>query len=276
MRVTKEEVIRKYREYKDKHQALPKFRAFVEYAGIPRNLLAELFGRDAFSKLQQECGDKANKLNLKRIPLEVIMKQYGDLALQLNELPRSSDWAHHKLKPSLAGLWKAPHSISWKEFPRKFQEWVTSEGITGYEKVLSLIDGSAKPSLKTEKRDPEFEKLCFDIRSWSPARRRNSEGEYKVELRGHLKSLGYLVNEEFGESTVDLLINKKHMVELKKDPKLGDYDRLFGQLARHLQHQLRVIALIFDAASEDHLRNFEVLADTYLNREAEIIEVIKK
>jgi len=44
-----------------------------------------------------------------------------------------------------------------------------------------------------------------------------------VELRSHLKSLGYVVNEEFGESNFDLLINRNYAIEIKKDPKLGEF-----------------------------------------------------
>jgi hypothetical protein len=84
------------------------------------------------------------------------------------------------------------------------------------------------------------------------------------------------MDEEFGESNVDLLVNGKHSIEIKKDPQLGEYDRLFGQLARHLQHQRNVIALIFDAPSEDKLSNFVSLVDKYLNREESFVEVIRK
>jgi len=205
------------------------------------------------------------------------MRRYGDLALKLGELPNSSDWMHSGLKPSISGLEQKPHLIKWSEFPQKFSEWAQSEDIHGYEKVLDFISkSSVKSNSKTESRDREFEKIVADIRLWSPGRRRNSEGEYKVELKGYLKTLGYEVNEEFGESNVDLLINKKHMIEIKKDPKLGEYDRLFGQLARHLQHQLRTIALIFDAPSEDNFSNFTSLVDSYLNKETKTVEIIKK
>jgi hypothetical protein len=84
------------------------------------------------------------------------------------------------------------------------------------------------------------------------------------------------MNEEFGESNIDLLVNKKYAIETKKDPQLSEYDRLFGQLARHLQHQRNVIALIFDAPSEDKFSNFVLLVDKYLNREESFVEVIRK
>ena len=68
----------------------------------------------------------------------------------------------------------------------------------------------------------------------------------------------------------------KVAIEIKKDPQLSDYDRLFGQLARHLQHQLLVIVLILDAPSQDKFSNFASLVDEYLNRGAKQIEIIKK
>jgi hypothetical protein len=89
----------------------------------------------------------------------------------------------------------------------------------GYESVLELISGSiSKKTTKMERTDREFEALINAVRLWSPARRRNSEGEYKIELRKHLESLRFPLNEEFGESNFDLLVNKKCAIEIKKDP----------------------------------------------------------
>ena len=71
-------------------------------------------------------------------------------------------------------------------------------------------------------------------------------------------------------------MNGKFAIEIKKDPKLGDYDRLCGQLARHLQYRLRVIALVLDAPGEDNFANFSSLVDGYLNKDATMVEIIKK
>lgn len=274
---TKEDFIRKYAEYKTAYGAVPKQRKFLKYVGAHSRKLTALWGRDAYSKLQSECGDDPNKLDLERTPLEVIMRQYGDLALELGVLPNSSDWIYRDLRPSIAGLVKKPHFIKCAEFPRTFADWVRSSGADGYAAVVALIDGSSsKTAAKVMERDHEFEKLVNDIRVWSPARRRNSEGEYKVELRGYLQSQRYQLNEEYGESSFDLLVGKKYAIEIKKDPKLSDYDRLFGQLARHLQDQLQVVALIVDVPSEDNLENFSSLVDEYLNRGKKTVEVIKK
>lgn len=275
--ITKEYCKQKYMEYKDSHQGIPLRDDFLRFAKIPKGQLGILYGRDAYTELQKDCGDEANKWSLERTPRERIMMQYGDLALELKELPNSSDWMQRRFKPSITGLNKRPHYIKWSEFPSKFQEWVKEENITGYDKVLGYVDELAVGlEAKIERKDAEFERVLRDIRLWSPGRRRNSEGEYKIELRAHLKSLGYRMDEEFGESNVDLLVNKKHAIETKKDPQLSEYDRLFGQLARHLQHQRNVIALIFDAPSQDRFSNFVSLVDKYLNKEESFVEVIKK
>lgn len=275
---SKDDCVQKYAEYKATHGGeIPKKKDFFKFSGIHERQLTSLFGRDAYSKLQRECGDDANKLDLERTPRDQIMRQYGDLALELGMPPNSSDWIHRGLRPTKEGLAKKPHFITWSEFPEKFSEWIESERISGYDKVLDYIAKSvARSTVRREVKDREFDRIVSDIRLWSPARRRNSEGEYKIELRSHLKSLGYVVNEEFGESNFDLLISKNYVIEIKKDPKLGEYDRLFGQLARHLQHQLRVIALIFDAPGEDNFNNFSSLVDSYLNKERKTVEIIKK
>src|SRR4030065_785237 len=274
---SKDDCVQKYAEYKATHGAIPKKKDFFKFSGIHERQLTSLLGRDDYSKLQRECGDDANKLDFERTPREQIMRQYGDLALELGMLPNTSDWIHRGLRPTNAGLAKKPHFITWSEFPQKFLEWIESERINGYDKVLDYITKSvARSTVRLEVKDREFDRIVSDIRLWSPARRRNSEGEYKIELRSHLKSLGYVVNEEFGESNFDLLINRNYAIEIKKDPKLVEYARLFGQLARHLQHQLRVIALIFDAPGEDNFNNFSSLVDSYLNKERKTVEIIKK
>ena len=275
--ITKADCKLKYLECKESYKRIPLTGEFCKFAEISNRQLVSLYGRNAYTKLQEDCGDDANKLNMARTPRESIMRQYGDLALALKELPNSSDWIHRKLRPGISGLEKSPHFIKWSEFPMRFKEWVEAESISGYERVLGYINQSVEKSQgKDEKRDREFEKVLRDIRMWSPGRRRNSEGEYKIELRNHLESLGYGLNEEFGESNFDLLMDKKYAVEIKKEPQLSEYDRLFGQLARHLQHQPRIIALVFDPPSEDKFRNFVSLVDAYLNKGDTSVEVIKK
>jgi hypothetical protein len=275
--ISKDDCLRLYAQYKDTHGAIPMYKDFLKFADINKRQLTELFGRDAYSNLQKAAGDKANNLDLKRTPRETIMRQYGDLALELGYLPNSSDWMHHQLRPSVEGLAKKPHSMRWSEFPQKFSEWVKSEHVSGYNKALDLISKAiSKSDAKIEEGDREFDRLVREIKLWSPPRRRNVEETYKAELRSRLGSLGYEVKEEVGDSNVDLLIGKKYAIEIKKAPNLSEYDRLFGQLARHLQHHRYVVALILGAPGEDNFKNFASLVDSYLNKDNRAVEVIKK
>ena len=84
------------------------------------------------------------------------------------------------------------------------------------------------------------------------------------------------LNEEFGESKYDLIADGLHAIEIKKDPDLAEYDRLFGQVARHLQHQCKVVVLIIDASRKDKYDNFISLVDTYLNVNDNTVEVLHK
>ena len=91
-----------------------------------------------------------------------------------------------------------------------------------------------------------------------------------------MNSLNHELNEEFGESKFDLLVQKKFAIEIEKDPDLGEYDRLFGQVARHLQHQCKVIVLILEATRKDKFDNFTALIEKYLNVDKNSVEVIKR
>ena len=144
-----------------------------------------------------------------------------------------------------------------------------------YKGILDLIP-DRQSALKHSRQSAKLSTLLADIRAWSPARRRNTEGEYKIELRKKLEELRYAINEEFGESNSDLVVEKAFVIETKKDPQLSDYDRLFGQAARHLQHFPVVIAVIFDVPSEDKFDNFKILVDVHLNKGKHTVEVVKK
>src|SRR5437773_620225 len=81
----------------------------------------------------------------------------------------------------------------------------------------------------------------------------------RSKLRKHLESLNHELNVEYGESKFDLLVRRQYAIELKKDPDLTEYYRLFGQLARHLQHQRKVIVMILEATRKDKYDNFTTL-----------------
>ncbi len=276
--LTTDACVQKYEECKrSKNGAIPKYREFLNYAGIDRRVLSSLFGASAYSKLQGEAGDVPNRLQMERAPYAEIMQSYGDLVIEVGALPPAAEWAVRGLKPTEAGLRKNPHNLKWSDLPTKFVEWVTANKVPGFEKALEIIAKSGRAAANRPKdADGDFSRLINNVRSWAPARRRNSEAEYKIELRKHLESLDYKLNEEYGESQFDLLVGKEYAIELKKDPDLAGYDRLFGQLARHLQHSKKVIVLIIEATRKDKYDNFVELVDKYLNLGQNLVDVIKR
>ena len=212
----------------------PTKKEFLAYAGFGDHTLERLYGGSPYVKLQVECGDAPNKLEMTRTPLEEIMAQYGDLALELQALPAGADWTQKRCRPSVSGLGKKPHHIDWSEMSQKFRQWALANAPAKYKGILDLIP-DRQSAIKQSRQSAKLSTLLADIRAWSPARRRNTEGEYKIELRKKLEELRYAINEEFGESNSDLVVEKAFDIETKKDPQLSDFDRLFGQVARHLQ-----------------------------------------
>jgi hypothetical protein len=275
---TRETCINKYKECKlSKNGSIPEYREFLKYAGIDKSKLNRIFGASAYSKLQEEAGDTPNRLQIERTPFAKIMKQYGNLVAEVGAVPAYAEWDQRGLRPTESGLRKKPHEMKWSDLPRRFVEWVQTNSVSGFDRAVAIITDAGRASIdQSTNGDGAFLRLINDVRVWTPARRRNSESEYKIELRKHLEFLNYTLNEEYGESLCDLLVQQKYAIEIKKDPNLSEYDRLFGQLARHLQHQHQVIVLVLEATRGDHYDNFTKLVDAYLNIGKNSVEIIKK
>lgn len=274
---TQETCVQKYEECKlSKNGGIPEYHEFLKYAGIAPRQLSRLFGTSAYSKVQIAAGDEPNKLQMERTPLATIMQQYGSLVRDIGAVPAFAEWDYRGLRPTQDGLRKT-HNMKWSELPTKFVEWVTTNRVAGFDDAIEIIAKTGPMNaIQRKTRDVSFSQLIKDVRAWTPARPRNSEAEYKIELRKHLESLGHDLNEEFGESKYDLLVRRKYAIEIKKDPDLAEYDRLFGQLARHLQHQFNVIVLILEARRNDKYDNFTAIVDKYLNLKENSVEIIKR
>ena len=276
--LTVETCVQKYDECKvNNNGIIPEYREFLTYSGIAGRQLSRLFGSSPYSKLQTAAGDTPNKLQIIRTPTATIMRQYGNFVAELGIVPPYGEWDQRGLKPTESGLRAKPHNLRWSELPATFLEWVSTNKVAGFDKAIAVIANTVPTDAsKSDKSDGSFTRLIKDIRSWTPARRRNSEAEYKIELRKHLESLGHKMNEEFGESKYDLLVRREYPIEIKKDPNLAECDRLFGQLARHLQHQCKVVVLLMDATRNDKYDNFTALVDKYLNLGERLVEIIKR
>ncbi len=258
----------------------PKYRDFLDQTGIGKRTLSRLFGSESYTKLQQEAGDSPNRLNLERTSIRQIMEQYALLVVEIGVVPVYAQWDQRGLRPTESGLTKA-HGIKWSDVPARFLDWAASEAEGKFAAAISIVNQSLLAmgrGTTTDSRsaDPDLARLLTQIQNWMPARRRNSEGEYKIELRKHLESLKYRLNEEHGDSLCDILVERTFALELKKDPNLQEYDRLFGQIARHLQWYSRVIVVIFDAKRGDTHDKFVSLVDRFLNIGKCTVDVICK
>ena len=278
--LTKEECVERYLRFKSKTASVkPKLQEFLQFSGISQRELETVFGSRPYSKLQELAGDRVTRLETRATPLEEIMKQYGQLVEDMDRAPPASEWTHRKLRPSESGLGGSPHNIKWSEMPKKFLEWLEESKSKEFSIAKTILGNQATPEVPAQKnQDLRFQALVDAVKGWMPARGRNSEETYKVELRGWLSSgKKFEIAEEQGESNFDLLVDNKYPIEMKKDPSNhSDFDRLFGQIARHLENKKHLIILILDAKRGDKLDMFSKLVDKYFNLEATVVTVVVK
>lgn len=103
----KDNFIEQYKKLKDLNKGQkPLYRDFLKYCGVHKRKLDEVFGKDAYSKLQEECGDNSNRLSMERTPMKQILDPYGELVRNNNTLPVIADWTQAKFKPSIEGISK--------------------------------------------------------------------------------------------------------------------------------------------------------------------------
>ena len=248
--------IERYLKLKEQLGRKPKYREFLKTEKINRRHLDKIFGNSPFTKLQIECGDKPNKLIMERTPLDDIFKLFGNITRQLGKLPTQADWSFFDCKPTVSGIEHPPHNIKWSELPNHFVEFAVSK--SEWKDVVEIIRKVNPELLKKKLTNKQFETTIAKINEWHPQRKRFNEEGYKIELRAFLQKNSFNIQEEKGESNIDLLVNNSIAVELKKDPSTADYDRLIGQMARHLMNHKFLVVVICDISNEDRYK-------TYLN-----------
>jgi hypothetical protein len=249
----------------------PLLKDFLKFCGIHKRKLEEAFGGDAYTKLQQECGDKPNKLLMERTSLTHILDQYGQLVRKSQSLPVTGDWIQAKFNPTPDAINKV-HHIKWADMPVTFikeysnkPEW---KDVTAIIKMKSGTLPSAKPNRI-------FNDIVEKILSWTPDRKRVIEEGYKIELRNYLDKY-FNIEEEVGESNPDLLINKKYPIEVKRDPSQSEYDRLLGQMIRHNKLYGSAIAIVTNISSQDRFKKFQKLFVEIHDRLGMAAELINK
>lgn len=247
--------IEKYKQLKRMNNGKkPLYKDFLKFCNVQSRKLEAVFGGNAYSKLQQECGDNPNKLQMERTPITQILDQYGQLVRDNENLPVAADWIQARYKPTPDALNKV-HNLKWADMPSTFVKEYGDKLV--WRDVIEIIKKhTIRPA--TEKPNKTFNDIMEKIINWTPDRKRVIEEGYKIELRNYLERF-FDLEEEVGESNPDLLINKKYPIEVKRDPTLSEYDRLLGQMIRHNKLYGSAIAVITNISSEDRFKRFQRL-----------------
>ncbi len=254
----------KIKFYIDKYNSLKKLNSgkkplineFLKYCQISEFQLMKIFGKDPYSTLQEKCGDKPNKLQMERTLLSQILNQYGKLTRKYRRIPVIADWLKEDLHPRPAGL-KKVHNISFRTLPEVFIENYKDK--IEWKDVIKILTRNQGKTEISNNYNKTFLEVIEKINNWIPERKRIIEEGYKIELRKYLKKYFKDVDEEMGESNVDLLVNKKYPIEIKKDPSQSEYDRLLGQMIRHNSLYGNATAVITGISSEDRYKKFRNL-----------------
>ncbi len=249
-------------EYKKLRKSLgrtPKSNEFYKLDSIVKNHFIRTFGSNAYTKLQEASGDSPNKMDLRRTSGEDILQQFGDLIRRLEKLPTQADWDYYGCRP--VRIDRSPLGWKWKELPTRFL--YTNKNDSQWQDVIGIIENEEYQSDKqpSPKRNIDFERVIDGVKRWNPQRKRFTEEAYKVELRGFLQSNQFAVGEEKGDSNIDLLVNRNVAIELKKDPSTSEYDRLTGQMVRHLMIYDFLLVVLCDISSEDRYKEFMKVVD---------------
>jgi hypothetical protein len=249
----------------------PLLNDFLKFCGIHKRKLEEAFGGDAYTKLQQECGDVPNKLVMERTSITHILDQYGQLVRRSKNLPVTGDWLQAKFNPTPDAINKV-HRIKWADMPTTFVKEYGDK--PEWKDVIEILNGKSG-LLVPSKPNKTFYEIVEKILSWTPDRKRIIEEGYKIELRNYLDKY-FNIEEEVGESNPDLLINKKYPIEVKRDPSQSEYDRLLGQMIRHNKLYGSAIAIVTNISSQDRFKKFQNLFIEIHNKLGMTSELINK
>lgn len=270
----------KKKDYIDKYLAFKKLNGgqkplrneFLKHYKIKDVDLQKVFGKDPYSTLQNECGDKPNKLELTRTDLSQILDQYGELARQHQRIPVQADWYVADLYPRPDGI-KKVHKLSFLTLPEVFI--ANYKDKAEWKDVLKILKRDDPKVAATDKKNKTFYEIVDKINAWTPDRKRGWEEGYKIELRKYLEQF-YDVEEEIGETNIDLLLNKKYPIEIKKDPTTSEYDRLLGQMIRHNKQYGSAIAVVTSLSSQDRFIKFQKLFVDIHDKLGMTAEIINK
>lgn len=256
-------------------------KSFLEkYGDKQKPRLSKAFGGGYWGKLVESCGDTARTFSSEAVSLEAILDDYGKLTRKLGKPAVSADWDYEQLKPTRGGMFDGPHKVRFGQLSQLFVE--QRGGHPEWEDVCALLRSKSTPKktsnvlpLPVARANGKFNGVLHSIRGWTPSERFRTEEGYQENLRSHLERAGFKVRTQKGDSFIDLLVDDEVAVEVKKAPNMAEYDRLFGQIARHCDQYGQVIAVVCDVATADGFNDFNARLDKWL-RSGAVIEVVQK
>ena len=129
--------------------------------------------------------------------------------------------------------------------------------------------------VEDKKVDEELHEIVDIINKWIPDRRYNNEEGYQAELSTLLKyKHEFKIQNEVGVTQIDILVNDAVPIELKKNPKRSDFDRLSGQIIRNINTYGKLIVVICQLETHELFIEYkDSLKDRYSSEE--LIFIVK-
>lgn len=237
------------------------------------------------TEFQKYCGLEANLSGLgRKISDDSLLHTFYNLCIaeniilnqvKLRKCIRDGKFPSYTLQPRFGGMLGIQQKLLAYAIENNCE--VEIRKLPGWKIDINKVTNDIASNTNVGSAGKLFEQVCDVLLKWSPAMRRSSEEAYKSELSNYLKQCGSVqikkeaIREEKGDSLCDIAIGQNIGIELKKSPSLSDYDRCFGQIARHLQSFQRVAVVIFDVPRQEQFEDFCQLVDRYYSSSVHVI-----
>lgn len=238
------------------------------------------------TEFQKYCGLEANKSGIdQKIPDDILLRTLHDLCLvenmilpqvKLKKYLREGKLPGHTIQKRFGGMLGIQERLLAYALENNCYEEIRH--LPGWKIDLNNSINQATSSINLGTVGKLFDQVCDELLKWSPAIRRSSEEAYKSELSNYLKQSGSVqikretIREEKGDSKCDIAIGQNIGIEIKKSPSLSEYDRCFGQIARHLKSYQKVAVIVFDVPRQEQFEDFCQMADEYYSSSVRIIK----
>lgn len=238
------------------------------------------------TEFQTYCGLEANKSSIDgKIPDNSLLRTFYELCIaenrilnqvKLRKCVRDDKFPIHTLENRFGGMLGIQERLWAYAIENNCDAEIRN--LPGWKIVLDNSINYSESPMILGSAGRLFEQVCATLSKWSPARRRNSEEAYKSELSIYLKHSGSVqirqetIREEKGDSLCDIAIGQDIGIEIKKSPSLSEYDRCFGQIARHLKSYQKVVVVIFDVPRQEQFEDFCRMIDQYYKSSVRVIK----